>query len=237
MRANLHRAARFQIVRIAQHAFEIRRQQPPRFAREYLRGERALGRHIAFHRVRDGVVTGGCGHRARLRTRQQRIENRQRERRPWDRRKPSSRAWRRRKSARSSVLRCRCRPWSGRRSSAASAARLCRSPSSRACLPPLVRTKLMPLAQSSELPPPSPMSESTAAAAANARPASTIAVSGFAVEIVKWEGLDAGVGQQFDGLLDIARRSPCRDRRPAACARSPVPAPVCPVLRICLRRI
>ena len=47
----------------------------------------------------------------------------------------------------------------------------------------------MPLAQSSELPPPSPMIESMPSGAANARPASTIAESGFSPK--SWNGMAA----------------------------------------------
>ena len=133
-------------------------EQPPGFAREQIAmPELRAVVHVAFDRVRDRVVTGGRGHRARLRSASAADRESPRETPPSDRRTPSSRACRHRRSARSSAPRCRCRPWSEQRSSAASAAWPCRSPSNRACLPPLVRTKLMPLAQSSELPPPRPM--------------------------------------------------------------------------------
>jgi len=46
-------------------------------------------------------------------------------------------------------------------------------------LPPLVIRKLIPLAQSSELPPPIATIESMPCQAADARPASTMRVSGF----------------------------------------------------------
>ena len=75
MRSELHRAARLEIIRIAQHPLIIRCQEPPGLAREALgRGVAPRG-HVAFHGVRNRVVAGDCGHLARLRPRQQRIEN------------------------------------------------------------------------------------------------------------------------------------------------------------------
>ena len=64
----------------------------------------------------------------------------------------------------------------------------------------------MPLAQSSELPPPMATMESMPSGAANARPASTIALSGFASKSSKGDG-DA---RRFEQPLGRAGVS-CRD--------------------------